>query len=499
MQIICGLPEAISIESLIGSLPLKAGQPEKLRQKRCHLDTFDGRIHASGWSLWREPEQLILHRGSRIDRLAVTARPPIKATDLPDDEAGSLIGECIENRALLCLLEVNQETTRWPLLDDEEKTQLYLDRVKLSAAGGRRSTLLFLTGLRGYQKNFNACAARLLEAGCEPAESPLETWATQSLPVWPQAAQIHAEMPAFDALRLIALHQLEVMELNEAGVIKGLDVEFLHDFRVALRRTRSLLGRLRGVLARPVEEGFRHDFSKLGTQTGKVRDLDVWLEQLDAQKQALPPRLRDSLEPLIRFVRHDQRRAARALASTLESASWRDLKARWRMLLEHPQADAHGPVGDVPIASLAADALHRRIRRVIKDGERIQDDSPDEQLHVLRIDCKKLRYLLEFFGSLYNQDVLVVMIKALKQLQATLGDFQDISTQGQNLYRSLDRMKAQGKLSDECLLASGALLAHQYSMHDQLRKQFFRDFQVFSDEELIAAVSGELKSFKESG
>ena len=40
---------------------------------------------------------------------------------------------------------------------------------------------------------------------------------------------------------------LQTLRINEDGVRKDLDSEFLHDFRVAVRRTRSALSQIKGV------------------------------------------------------------------------------------------------------------------------------------------------------------------------------------------------------------------------------------------------------------
>lgn len=49
------------------------------------------------------------------------------------------------------------------------------------------------------------------------------------------------------AMRRILLALLEAMEVNETGTIANLDTEFLHGFRVAVRRTRSVLGQMKTV------------------------------------------------------------------------------------------------------------------------------------------------------------------------------------------------------------------------------------------------------------
>lgn len=50
---------------------------------------------------------------------------------------------------------------------------------------------------------------------------------------------------------------------------------------------------------------------------------------------------------------------------------------------------------------------------------------PAEELHELRKDAKKLRYLLECFGSLYSPRPRKEFVQRLKALQDNLGEHQD--------------------------------------------------------------------------
>ena len=59
------------------------------------------------------------------------------------------------------------------------------------------------------------------------------------------------------------------------------DLEFLHDFRVAIRRTRSVLREMRGVFAPDDLERVRASFKWLQDQTSATRDLDVYLREFE--------------------------------------------------------------------------------------------------------------------------------------------------------------------------------------------------------------------------
>ena len=114
--------------------------------------------------------------------------------------------------------------------------------------------------------------------------------------------------------------------------------------------------------------------------------------------------------------------------------------------------------GGQSISEAAREFIGKRHQRVLRDGRAIGPDSPDEALHKLRIECKRLRYLLEFatpvFGSLDR------FVKQLKKLQDVLGDFQDACVATQQLRRYADTVPMRKK-NRQHLLALGQLISSQ--------------------------------------
>jgi len=117
---------------------------------------------------------------------------------------------------------------------------------------------------------------------------------------------------------------------------------------------------------------------------------------------------------------------------------------------------------------------------VWKKGRAIRDDSPAAALHALRIDCKKLRYLLEFFRGLYPREKVEGLVDALKSLQDNLGDFNDLEIQREKLRELAHEMSEAGAASVATLLALGELLADFRRRQRQERRKFADRFKVFS-------------------
>ena len=71
--------------------------------------------------------------------------------------------------------------------------------------------------------------------------------------------------------------------------------------------------------------------------------------------------------------------------------------------------------------------------------------------------CKELRYLLEFFASLYDPAIHRQAVRDLKGLQDCLGEYQDCQVQLHELRMFADQMRADRQVPATALLAMGEL------------------------------------------
>jgi CHAD domain-containing protein len=284
------------------------------------------------------------------------------------------------------------------------------------------------------------------------------------------------------AAKAILLRLLEAIEANEAGVLLGEDPEALHDFRIAVRRTRSALGQIKGVFPPRTVSRFSANFAWLGQITGEPRDLDVYLLGFDALKAGLPAPFQDGIEPLRGFLARRAGLAHAGLARQLRGRRYRKLLADWRRFLLAPcPARPSAPRARTPVQRIASERLWKLFRRVLKEGRAIRPDTPAESIHELRKSCKKLRYLLEFFRPLYPPDETARIIKQLKKLQDYLGEFQDVHTRIDMLGRLGGEMRADASVPTGTLLALGVLLAVLDSRQLALRKAFPGHFDAFAN------------------
>jgi CHAD domain-containing protein len=229
---------------------------------------------------------------------------------------------------------------------------------------------------------------------------------------------------------------LAVIVEDTEGSISGEDDEFLHQYRIAVRRSRTVQRQLAGVFPPLALPGFRSEFRWLQQATGDARDLDVYLHDLDELRDLLPPRFHDDLEPLRQVLEQRLVAARAAMEDALRSRRATDLLADWDRLLE---SLVELPLDDRPdaartIGALAGARIRRVYGRIVSMGRAITPGSPAEDYHELRKKGKELRYLLELFGvKLFDPEVTAPFIRSLKAVQEVLGRHQDREIQADML------------------------------------------------------------------
>jgi CHAD domain-containing protein len=165
----------------------------------------------------------------------------------------------------------------------------------------------------------------------------------------------------------------------------------------------------------------------------------------------------------------------------LKSKRYERIVMEWESFLNMgaDESDRAGN-GVVPVLATATRRIYARYQSVVKSGKQITDDSEDQMLHSLRIECKKLRYLMEFFASLFPQRKIDFLIKQLKKMQDNLGRFQDLSVQEDYLGSVMDHLPLTSQRVRKTSLAIGCLIGVLHREKQEEFKAFSRFFRQFS-------------------
>ncbi len=235
---------------------------------------------------------------------------------------------------------------------------------------------------------------------------------------------VRPEQPLYTASCAYLAYEFANARRYQADILNAQDPEFLHQYRVCLRRTRAILSLLKGQFPEREQQRLSVVLKELMQKTNLLRDLDVYLLKKEQFFTQLADKHHQGLQ--IFFADIEQRRAAQLndVCDWLRSERYQQLCREIQTQLQAIQA-AEPPRANISCAAYARQALYKRFKKVSARAANIDAHSADKKLHKLRIECKKLRYLLEYFAPLLTASGYQCELKKLKQLQGYLGDFND--------------------------------------------------------------------------
>lgn len=484
-----------ALEALSARFPTRLHAEETLG--RVYYDTFDWRLLRSGQTLslseagWLALESLA---GEAPRRLRADG-PPRFVHELPPGPIRERLAAVVEPRRLLPRVVTREERRTLDILDAQGKTtcRAILEGGVARLSGDARSNgevpapglppRLRLVALRGYEDALppvvRACREELGlgRAASHGLELALATCGGVGEDPSSVRVELDGDAPAEDAVRAVLAAILDVLEANEEGTRRELDVEFLHDFRVALRRTRSILRSLGDVFDPAAVEPFVAELRWLGGLTGPARDLDVLLHELSGHALSGKGALRE-LEDWLRARRSEQQEL---LLEALDSGRYRRFLAAWRAFLEQAPARATASASE-PVRELVRGRLGQLTDELLARGRRIRPETKAGKLHRIRIRAKEVRYLLDAFRSLWGADELARALRRLKKLQDVLGRFNDLTVQREALRRHALEMGERGVGSAATFLEIGRLREQSRRASRRVRRRVAQRMARFARE-----------------
>jgi CHAD domain-containing protein len=501
------LPEGVDPGALVSFLgerfDLAVDPPE--RTDHTVLDTADRRLRAAG-------AELRLHTRRGEPTMVLVGRPgapPLTATvrhqrrwlagDLPEGPLRDRVAPTIGVRALLPLARVRGEVRPARVLNRDDKTVVRL-RLATHAAvvdGGEvpLTPRLEVAGVLGYRRPFERLVSLLTaEAGLVEAPGVADE-AIAAAGGDPDGVPSKVRVPLrpdqrTDEAAVAVLRALAgVVEANLPGTLDDLDTEFLHDLRVAVRRSRSVLREMKRAFPPGPLRRQRDALRWLQAVTGPTRDLDVQLLEWDDLVATLPEDRQAALAPVRALLERRRRDAHRALRRELTGEAYGAAWGGYRRFLDGDLGpDDERPDAAAPVVAVAGRRIRKVYRRMVAMGEAVDAGSPATALHELRKRGKELRYLLELFGGLWPGDEARDMVRALKALQDVLGTHQDREVQADAL-RALAPDLAGVEGGPDALLALGAVVERLGTEQRAARERFADRFAEFASPSRQALVA----------
>ena len=241
---------------------------------------------------------------------------------------------------------------------------------------------------------------------------------------------LNKDMTSKEIAEKILNSLIDNVKKETAAVIDGKSYENLHNFRVAIRRIKTLLKIFRQQLSR---KGiyFKKKLTKIMKETQRKRDLDVLIESMDLYvKDEIPTLLKEEIRLKIeKEIRVEQGK----ILSVIGSQEFSGFLADFENALKNGDL-FDGKLNDVePIEHLilTIKKTYKKLAVIIKTAS-----LDNEELHILRLMFKEFRYILEFSSDLIKEDIIAQTISRLEKIQKILGDAQDKIVQI-NIYKKL--------------------------------------------------------------
>ena len=270
---------------------------------------------------------------------------------------------------------------------------------------------------------------------------------------------------------------------NERGIKRDINSDYLHDYRVGLRKVRSLLSMFRGVFP---EEECRTVRKKLGyimKKTNRLRDLDVHLLEKDRFFEMAPDEFQRGLVIMFDLIREDRREAMAGVRNFLCSSGYIDIQREISGVLKRPSDAARGPDAGVGVYDYAVKRIAEHYNDAMAVALSISPESTYKDIHKLRIECKKLRYIINFFQPLFSLSEVNEILLSLEGVQDVLGRYNDLSVQIEYLSSFTSRYKLPSEDIAAVELSTAFVIESLKNLLAECREEADSQITMFTGEE----------------
>jgi CHAD domain-containing protein len=251
----------------------------------------------------------------------------------------------------------------------------------------------------------------------------------------PNASNGLAPLPVTRAVRQIAAVYLDEAAGACARLADPQDRESLHDFRVSLRRLRSLFRAYKPCIRDCIPGKLRRRIKDMASGTGLARDTEVQLAWLIKQREEARPHERAGYLWIIRRLETRLDEEYDDIRANLPKRFAR-LQKRLATRLGLGYDDSSPPMGRV-----AADLLLETAEAFRAHVAQVHGQADEDEIHQARITGKRLRYLLEPLAP--EVEGGKALVKELKALQDILGEIHDTQVMASELAQAAEEAGAE--------------------------------------------------------
>jgi CHAD domain-containing protein len=294
------------------------------------------------------------------------------------------------------------------------------------------------------------------------------------------------------------LSRLDALEQEISGVIKAEDIECIHRMRVASRRLRSAFALFGACFPEKDAKKWIKQIRRITRSLGSARDLDVQIDFLkEFLSNLIEPHYAPGIKRILLRLQQQRDKLQSDVISTMQNLQsdgvLEEIKNTMKMMCNYGRL--HNKEG---YSQQVYNQAYREITTCFDEFlfyERyINDPSRMNEIHLMRICAKRLRYTMEVFAQIY-EDELDKPIKAIKETQTLLGDFHDCFIWIESLDQFLVQEKVRtleyfGNIRAFSRLKAGIIYLQEDKKKQQIEKH--KEFLKFWENTQDKDVWGEL-------
>lgn len=259
----------------------------------------------------------------------------------------------------------------------------------------------------------------------------------------PSQSLTRIELQPSDAIleagrKILTFHFIRMLQ-HESGIRVNGEIESVHDMRVATRRMRTATKILREYYPQSALKSIRQGLKRTARTLGEVRDLDVFLSNLNTYIEAQSSWRPAAFRPLQDHWSAEHGQARQELLEYLEGREYRGFVGELAEFVSKYKKVVRASSDEVirtQVYQVVPAIIYQRDQGLRLFDSRIEEASLDT-LHALRIEIKRFRYTLEYFETVLGEAAQTVIENAT-MLQDQLGDLHDARFASQFILNQID-------------------------------------------------------------
>jgi CHAD domain-containing protein len=224
----------------------------------------------------------------------------------------------------------------------------------------------------------------------------------------------------------VMLKHLKIIIKETTGIYRADEIEHIHRTRVASRRLRTCLNAFEPYFPRKRVKGWKKTIRRVARLLSAARDTDVQLAELNQFFEAVDnEKHKPGIKRMILRLTQRRQKLQNRLVKQLKKMQRRKSLTEIRDALS-PLARHSAKISEYPpdLYSRAEETILYQLDILLYHHHYISQPARVKELHDVRLIAKELRYLMEIFNPIYD-DQLTPFIQIARKTQELVGQIRD--------------------------------------------------------------------------